>query len=295
MQTDWDHLKVVLAIDRGGSLTAAATLLSMDQTTVGRRLNALEAQLGSTLFLRSKGGFAATEAGQIVIENAQRIEARFGQMRETLDDMHSGISGVLRLTGNNWMLQRLAERVLPEFLTRYPRIEMRLSGRLPPSPVYSEPTVSLWFDAIPLVPDRATPLCRIGYATYRAKGAAETSTQWVQFQDDIAQGPSFSRQLRHRMKPDASVRMTATDAEILHGAVRSGFARGVLPTCIGDHDPTLERVAGAGIIHRVLHFHASDDARELKRVEALHAHLSANTHTAFEGEAIEPRRKKSRQ
>ena len=105
MKADWDHLKVVLAINRGGSLTAAATLLGMDQTTAGRRLNALEESLGNALFLRSKGGFAATEAGQIVIENAQRVEARLDQMRETLDDIHDGVSGVLRLTGNNWMLQ----------------------------------------------------------------------------------------------------------------------------------------------------------------------------------------------
>lgn len=292
MKADWDHLKVVLAISRGGSLTAAATLLAMDQTTAGRRLNALEDQLGAALFARSKGGFAATEAGQIVIGNALRVEARLGQMRETLDDMHDGISGVLRLAGNNWMLQRLAERMLPEFLRTYPRIEMRLSGRLPPSPVYSEPTVSLWFDAPAHATDRATPLCRVAYATYQAKGAVLDATQWVQFQDDIAQGPSFARQLRQRMTTDAKMRMTATDAQILQAAVRSGLGRGVLPICLGDHDLALERVAETKVIHRVLHFHASDDARELKRVQVLHDHLAATARAAFEGEFIESRRKR---
>lgn len=294
MKADWDHLKVVLAINRGGSLTAAATLLGMDQTTAGRRLNALEESLGNALFLRSKGGFAATEAGQIVIENAQRVEARLDQMRETLDDIHDGVSGVLRLTGNNWMLQRLAERILPDFLGAFPRIEMRLSGRLPPSPIYSEPTVSLWFDALPLATDIATPLCSIAYATYQAKGAKQDNAQWVQFQDDIAQGPSFSRQLRQRMTSDDKMRMTATDAQILQAAVRSGLGRGVLPICLGDKDPALERVADTATINRVLHFHASKDARELKRVQIFQEHLASKAHIAFEGELIGSRKKKVR-
>lgn len=290
MNGDWDHLKVVLAISRGKSLTAAATLLAMDQTTAGRRLSALEDQLGTALFLRAKSGFAATEAGQIVIENALRIEARLDQMRESLDDMHTEVTGVLRLAGNNWMLQRLAEHALPKFLNAHPNVELRISGRLPPGPVYSEPTVSLWFDAVPHSLDRASPLCCLNYTTYQSKIAAPLAGQWVQFQDDIAQGPSFARQLRQRMKSDARIRLTATDAQILQGAIRAGTARGVLPTCIGDHDDALERVPGAGVIQRVLHFHASDDARRLKRVELLYECIAQALGPIFEGSKIEPMR-----
>ena len=290
MQADWDHLKIALAISRGGSLTAAANLLSMDQTTIGRRLNAIEAQLGTVLFLRSKSGFSATEAGQIVINNALRIEARLSRMQETLDDTQTGAVGVLRLAGNTWMLQRLAEHMLPTLLQEYPRLEMRLSGRFPPGPVHSEPTVSLWFDAIPNASDRATPLCRIGYATYQSKNSPPKCTDWVQFQDDIAQGPSFSRQLRQRLTPDANMRLTATDAQILHGAIRAGLARGVLPTCIGDRDPALERAPDTEVIQRILHFHASDDARRLNRVEILHDRLTIAVSAIFEGTDIASRR-----
>jgi DNA-binding transcriptional LysR family regulator len=288
MKADWDHLKVALAISRGGSLTAAATLLAMDQTTVGRRLNVLEDDLGTPLFIRSKSGFSATEAGQIVIENALRVEARLGQMRETLDDMNKGPAGVLRLAGNNWMLQRIAEFMLPEFLVQHPRIEMRLSGRLPPGPLFSEPTVSLWFDASPQAPNRATPLCSMEYAAYQSKNVTSDSETWVQFQDDVAQGPSFARSLRKRLGSTAQVRLTATDAQILQGAIRAGVARGVLPRCIGDHDPGLERVPDTDVIHRVLHFHASEDARRLKRVELFHKQLIEALRPLFEGSPIEP-------
>lgn len=290
MKADWDHLKVVLAISRGGSLTAAATLLVMDQTTAGRRLNALEEQLGIALFLRSKSGFAATEAGQIVIENALRIESRLSQMRESLDEMHEGAAGVLRLAGNNWMLQRLAEHVLPDFLAAHPRIELRMSARLPPGPIHSEPTVSLWFDAMPHALDRATPLCSLDYAAYQSRNAPPPASEWVQFQDDVAQGPSFARQLRQRMKPGTHIRLTATDAQVLQGAIRAGMAQGVLPVCLGDHDTALQRVPDTKVVQRILHFHASDDARRLKRVGLLYDCIAKAIGPVFEGSKIEPMR-----
>ena len=54
MPTDWDQLKVALAIARAGSLTSAAHQLGMDQTTVGRRLTALETQLDVPCFTLKK-------------------------------------------------------------------------------------------------------------------------------------------------------------------------------------------------------------------------------------------------
>jgi len=36
---DWDNLKVALAISRTGSLTQAAQMLGIDQSTAGRRLS----------------------------------------------------------------------------------------------------------------------------------------------------------------------------------------------------------------------------------------------------------------
>ena len=286
MNTDWDHLKVVLAIWRGGSLTSAAQQLGLDQTTVGRRLTTFENQLDTSLFLRAKSGFIATEAGQIVIENAQKIEARIGEMQDDLSETQSGAVGLLRLMGNTWMLQRLAEHFLPQILSENPKLEVRLSGRLPPAPLYSEPTVSLWFDAAPIAHDKAIPICRVPYAAYRLK-SAKVSSGWMQFQDDLAYGPSFSRQVRKRLDPDATIRITATDAQILQGAVRSGLGQGVLPVCLGDSDPTLTQVPGElNSIERILHLHVSPDAYRTQRVKILIEGLFEQIAELFQGELL---------
>lgn len=64
---DWDNLKVALAFSRTGSLTQASQVLGIDQSTAGRRLGALEADLGAILFVRSKTGFSLTDAGEAAV------------------------------------------------------------------------------------------------------------------------------------------------------------------------------------------------------------------------------------
>ncbi len=140
---DWNNLRVVLAISRTGSLTAAAKLLKLDQTTAGRRLTALEESLGTALFRRAKSGFVPTEAGQAVIIEAGVVEDRLSGLVERLTPDRSAKAGIVRILGNGWMLARLAEFALPTLLADYPDIEIRFSSRPPPSIVYGEPTVAL--------------------------------------------------------------------------------------------------------------------------------------------------------
>ncbi len=53
---DWDDLRFYLALVRNGSLSAAAKVLHVAQSTVGRRLTSLEASLGVRLLNRTPDG-----------------------------------------------------------------------------------------------------------------------------------------------------------------------------------------------------------------------------------------------
>ena len=46
---DWDDVRVFLEVHRAGTLAGAARKLGVDYTTVGRRLRAMEQDLGTTL------------------------------------------------------------------------------------------------------------------------------------------------------------------------------------------------------------------------------------------------------
>ncbi|WP_341826300.1 LysR family transcriptional regulator [Burkholderia gladioli] len=67
---DWSDVRVFLAIAREGSLGAAARRLGQTQPTMGRRLKALEQQLGQRLFQRTQQGFIPTDEGQALLVHA---------------------------------------------------------------------------------------------------------------------------------------------------------------------------------------------------------------------------------
>ena len=54
---NWDDLKVLLALSRAGSTRKAAATLAVSNTTVMRRLESLEQQVGGRLFDRTPDGF----------------------------------------------------------------------------------------------------------------------------------------------------------------------------------------------------------------------------------------------
>src|SRR6187402_352072 len=71
---EWDGLRCFLAVARAGSATQAAKRLGVDQTTVSRRLAALEAELGGVLFYRTSGRYQLTDLGRTAFAQAEVME-----------------------------------------------------------------------------------------------------------------------------------------------------------------------------------------------------------------------------
>ena len=72
---NWNDLRYLLAIMRGRTLTSAARQLRVDDTTVSRRLAALQAALQTQLVQRhADNKMSLTAAGQIVARRAEAME-----------------------------------------------------------------------------------------------------------------------------------------------------------------------------------------------------------------------------
>ena len=61
---DWNDLRYFLAVARDGSTLAAARALRVSQTTVARRIAALEEAIGIHLFEKRQAGYSLTPVGQ---------------------------------------------------------------------------------------------------------------------------------------------------------------------------------------------------------------------------------------
>lgn len=275
MAFNWDDLKVVLAISRSGSLTGAAQDLGIDQSTAGRRVSAVEADLGAVLFTRSKTGFAPTTAGETVIARALEMENRAGLLVEDVTTVDQGPSGVLRIVGNPWTLVQLARIGLPPLLAEFPQLDIRtISGPSSRSLSRGEAAIALWFETPPRETEFAVKLGDVPYALYAPADADAEQLDWVSlWSDDMAKREPV-RWVQRARKSDERLRLTGTDSFLLQAAVRAGLGKGLLPMCIAEGHKDLVRVSsGKPDLVRALHLHAHPDTVQTARVQAVIACL----------------------
>jgi DNA-binding transcriptional LysR family regulator len=95
---DWDDLKTFLAIARHGTLSAAARVLKVSQSTMGRRLDNLQARAGVTLLDRTPTGFQLTQTGAAILDQVTRMEEAALALERTISGGDCRLDGVVRIT-----------------------------------------------------------------------------------------------------------------------------------------------------------------------------------------------------
>ncbi len=123
---DWNDLTFFLQMSRFGRLSDAAQRLKVDQTTVSRRIAALETSLGTRLFEKSPRGHVLTDAGRRLLEQAEKIEALSISTYQDLSGKDAELTGAVRLATPEAFGTQFLVPHLPEFHALHPRIELEL-------------------------------------------------------------------------------------------------------------------------------------------------------------------------
>ncbi|MBC3374183.1 LysR family transcriptional regulator [Pseudomonas sp. SWRI92] len=124
---DYPDLSLILALVRGGSLARAARLLHVDVSTVFRSVRRLEAALGQPLFEKSRAGYLPTSLAQALAEQAERAEQALEAARVGVEQGGQVVSGTVRLTCTDAVLQALLLPALARFMPAYPALTLELS------------------------------------------------------------------------------------------------------------------------------------------------------------------------
>jgi DNA-binding transcriptional LysR family regulator len=95
---DWNALRHFLAVAREGSTLAAARKLQVNQSTVHRRLAALEKALGCSLVERHPMGCRLTELGKQLRSHAERVEEDVLTFQRHVAASNGGMIGRIRMT-----------------------------------------------------------------------------------------------------------------------------------------------------------------------------------------------------
>lgn len=94
---DWENLRFFLAVARTGSLSRAARMLHTDHSTVRRRVEILEQQVGAQLFYRHARGYDLTSTAEHIVGWVQRMDSGAQGMESILRNKAPAPTSEVRL------------------------------------------------------------------------------------------------------------------------------------------------------------------------------------------------------
>ena len=270
---DWDDVRYFLAVARSGSVRAAAERLSVNHSTVLRRIAQLEERLGAHLFEKLPSGYRLTDAGEGVLEFAVQMEASSNQLETRVFGRDQGLRGLLRVTLAPTLATHLLMPDFAEFARRHPEVEMEiLSSDEPVNLTNREADVAVRvvYDRNALPPNLhgvkgpdlfgGVYMSRELHAAWRA--GAFDRTRWI-----VKNTHSVADRAREGEVRTTEVAFRTTDAAAQIVAVRQGLGITALPCFVGDADRLLVRVPGSDLrLHGTLWLLTQGETRKTKRV-----------------------------
>lgn len=123
---DWDNIRYFIAAARTHSLSAASRALDSNQPTVGRHIDALEAQLGLRLFQRHSTGLTLTEDGQRLLASAELMETGAADILRASQWDENTLAGTVRIAAPEGLGVCVLTPALPDLYKRYPLLDIVL-------------------------------------------------------------------------------------------------------------------------------------------------------------------------
>jgi DNA-binding transcriptional LysR family regulator len=120
-------LALILALVRGKTLPRTAELLKVDVSTVFRSVRRLEASVGTSLFEKSRSGYQPTDAAMHLAQQAESAEQALALAQISLEQGQQIVSGTVRLTCTEAVLQDLLLPALRQFMPDYPGLKLELN------------------------------------------------------------------------------------------------------------------------------------------------------------------------
>jgi DNA-binding transcriptional LysR family regulator len=123
---DWDDVRYFLALSRCGSVRAAGDQMGVSHSTVARRIEAFEKQIGVRLFDRTPKGYITTVAGEGMMDQALRIEEDMNGLARSLIGQDARLEGHICATFADNLTSNFLMPFIAEFANAYPKIDLEL-------------------------------------------------------------------------------------------------------------------------------------------------------------------------
>lgn len=233
------QLQIFAAIARHGSVSAAATAVSLTQSAASTALAELERQTGQRLFDRIGKTLHLNERGRHLLPKAVELLDRAAEIDDLLLG-HEAIGNLAvgaTLTIGNY----LATLIVAEFLQRHPQARVRLDVRntatLLNALAVHEVDLGLVegdcrhpeLEVVPWIDDELVVFCAPTHPLAGSKASLKKllAEPWILREPGSGTRDTFDHAFRHHL-PEVSVRLELEHTEAIKRAVESGLGLGCI-------------------------------------------------------------------
>ena len=238
MDFNWDDLRLFLHVARLGGLSAATETTGASAATLGRRVTALERQVGEPLFHRSQTGYRLTPAGEDLLARAEEVETAMTALKRWKE----GAAGqrIVRISAGTWTSSFLArhigqiwtteDRFAVEFVTATEKVD--IGRRNADLGIRNQRPTEQWL--------AGRLIGRVAYALY--SGRELINGVKAGYFVGVVGDPTHSARWMQARYGDRIV-TRGNDAASVRELVAAGAGLSIFPCFIGDSDTRLVRIA----------------------------------------------------
>lgn len=260
----WDDLKLFLTVARAGTLSAAADELEVSASTLHRRLQGFETELGSTLFEKSPRGYQLTAAGEALLPRAEEVEEAVYAAGRVVRGHDQQASGEVRIT-----LPLVLLPVIAPHLAAFSRMCRRIrpclqadDGRLD---LERETDIAFRATSQPADSAHGRRLSDLAWARYACVETVADDLPWIHY---MGMNHSPAVQWRKKAFPASKPVMSVGGIVAMHSVLAESSAQGLLPCFVGEADAQLRRI-GEPVATNQLWLLVHADLRRTARVRAV--------------------------
>ena len=108
------------------SFSIAAKNLYVSQPALSASVKKIEQELGITIFDRSTSPISLTEEGKVYIEALEKMKNILSETRVKLSDMNELKTGIIKVSGENFVSSFILPKIIMEFSKKYPGIKVEI-------------------------------------------------------------------------------------------------------------------------------------------------------------------------
>ncbi len=287
--TNWDDLRIFLAVARTGSISGAARHLNVQHSTVSRRMRKMEEKLGARLVERKKTGYQLTSAGENVKQAALRVETEVLGVDGVVLGKDSNLVGPLRVTAINNMASTVLMPMFSSFSQAYPRVDLHIVvSNIDSSLAQREADVAIRLTNTPtdtLIGKRMVTVASTIYGSrdyLQQIREQKRDPKWIG-----VECCEFHKSWTRHSRGEQGHNFYSDDTLLTLAAIREGLGVSYLPCFMGDAQPGLERYCEPDPSHNLgLWILLHPDLKRTARVLAFRDHMNAAitaTKDLFEG------------